>query len=181
MRTSTITTTLFSLISLVAAAPTIPAGGPEPRSASHELAARDSSEFIYLADCQRWSTTDGYKASFGLWYANSGTPDISPSAISNEYRDWSNNGYWLNWNGPGQQEIHWPDGTVLYTHILDNGLSVGFGQYAGFAWRWNNGWTEFYCFRDNDRNLFGQQAIPYDPDGGAHDALTCQTRFWCHL
>ena len=133
---------------------------------------------LYLANCDRASGQVGYQASYGVWYNdNSKSWGGAPDALTNEYRDWANNGSYLQWMGGSGQTIYFPgSSTTVWTHINDLRNSNTYAsEYAGDAWR-STDMYHFSCYVDTGRELF---YLPANQAPGGHWDLRCRAQFYC--
>lgn len=167
---------LFAFLPTLISALTIPNIAP-PQLERSSLAKRGG-QVLYLANCYRESISnwgDVYKASYGAWYANvddSQNQEV-PDALSNEYRDWSNGGDYLHWEGQEQDIYFGASGTTVATNINWNAQDGGFQSYAGSAHRWTDGYN-FNCYKDDSRTLF-----LLAPNDGTDRAIDCWSIYYC--
>ncbi|KIO32506.1 hypothetical protein M407DRAFT_105105 [Tulasnella calospora MUT 4182] len=175
MKLTTLYLTSIALLPSLIAAVAIPDVSPRDGALS-----KRGGEVVYLADCTRTDVSSGssYPASYGAWYAdvdNSLSGNVRPDDLSNEYRDWSNGGTYLRWEG-SEQDVHWKDSdVVVQTHIDTDAQSRDFAAWAGWAQRTSDGKT-FNCYKDNYRQLF--YWAPPVPDG-TNNSIYCWSIYWC--
>ncbi|KIO28525.1 hypothetical protein M407DRAFT_22266 [Tulasnella calospora MUT 4182] len=141
--------------------------------------AKRGGEVNYLANCFRITipNTSGYLASYMAWYSNidNSLARQRPDSLSSEYRDWSNGGSVLKWDGV-QQNIYFPDsGVTVQTHIDPGANYRAFTSGAGWVQRTSDG-KIFNCYRDNGRVLFVWD--PPVPDG-SNLGISCSAEYWC--
>ncbi|KAG8934261.1 hypothetical protein FRC00_012326 [Tulasnella sp. 408] len=149
-------------------------------AADHKAAlGKRGGEINYLANCYRedWDDDVKYKASYMAWYSNSDNSvnGQQPNSLSSEYRDWSNGGSWLTWEGQ-QHSIYFPDsGTTVKTYINSGAAGLSTGQWAGTVQRTSD-WKTFQCYKDNGRYLFEKR--PPVPDG-TNRLILCYAMYYC--
>ncbi len=156
--------------------------GPHHEARNSSSVEKRTTEIIYICNCKRWTplnANDWYPASYVAWYADwtFSNDGENPDAITYEYRDWSQGGSTITFEGV-EQDFTWPSsGAIAYIHIASNGLNVGSGNYAGFLWRYNLGaWQQFNCYLDNYRTLFNNDVVDAN---GQYPYLHCNSLYWC--
>ncbi|KAG8940017.1 hypothetical protein FRC00_013333, partial [Tulasnella sp. 408] len=145
MKLSPLSLLSFAVVPSFISAATIP-----DLAARNGTLAKRGGEVNYLAGCFRITIPNpgGYVASYMAWYSNvdNSLNRERPDSLSSEYRDWSNGGSFLKWEGV-QQNIYFPDsGVTVQTYIEAGANNRAFTSYAGGVLRTSD-WKWFNCYR----------------------------------